>query len=216
MIHRPGYREYDECLALSRFFYSCWLQPLPSANLPTSRPASAQISPASHASRRRVRASTSLAPAWGVELEFAHPSELENDISSNIGVLLAAPASNVFPQPVGYRISLEQRTTTVSALAWVRQRPGQTVEVVYLAGVGFNRTAQETTIALSTNGRPQLALPSRTRITDYSTGPVVGLEARIALTEHARLVPGLRLHDIGGNVNTGWLLRLGVGLGWSF
>ena len=167
-----------------------------------------------------VRVGTPLGPAWGVELEFARPSEIEEDISSNIGPvpLRASTAGIVFPQPVGFRISLRQRTTTLSAVAWVRQRAAQAVDLVYLAGVGFNRTVQETTIASGTiaSGRPQRVLPSETRVTDYSTGPVVGLEARIALTEHARLVPGLRLHHIGGNVNTGWLLRLGVGLGWSF
>lgn len=166
-----------------------------------------------------VRVGTSLGPAWGVELEFARPSALEEDSNSFGPVpLLASTAGVVFPQPVGFRTSLEQRITTISAMAWVRQRAAQTVDLVYLAGVGFNRTVQETTTAWSTiaSVRPQRVLPSETRVTDYSTGPVVGLEARIALTEHARLVPGLRLHHIGGNVNTGWLLRLGVGLGWSF
>jgi hypothetical protein len=104
-------------------------------------------------------------------------------------------------------------------VAWVRHQATRTVDLVYLAGVGFNRTVQKTTIEYGplVSGRPQLIIgPSETRVTHYGTGPVVGLEARIALTEHVRLIPGLRLHHIGGTGNTGWLLRMGAGLAWSF
>jgi hypothetical protein len=42
------------------------------------------------------------------------------------------------------------------------------------------------------------------------------MEARVRLTEHVRLVPSLRLQGLNGQTGNGWLLRAGMGLGWSF
>jgi hypothetical protein len=47
---------------------------------------------------------------------------------------------------------------------------------------------------------------------NYGVRPLVGFEARITLTEHADLVPGIRLHGL----ENAWLLRPAVGLAWNF
>ena len=57
---------------------------------------------------------------------------------------------------------------------------------------------------------------SRTRTTQYGVGPIVGLEARIGMTEHARLVAGVRLHALGQSLVNGWIVRPNVGLAWMF
>jgi len=46
----------------------------------------------------------------------------------------------------------------------------------------------------------------------YSARPMAGFEARIGLTDHVQLVPGVRMHGIQG----GWLIRPSVGLSWKF
>jgi hypothetical protein len=56
------------------------------------------------------------------------------------------------------------------------------------------------------------------RTTTYGLAPVVGFEARIALTDHIRLVPGVRLQGIGRGTNgtAGWLIRPSASLMWEF
>ena len=41
----------------------------------------------------------------------------------------------------------------------------------------------------------------------YGTAPAVGLDVRVAMTDHVRLVPGLRLLAIDENGRTGWMTR---------
>lgn len=54
--------------------------------------------------------------------------------------------------------------------------------------------------------------PLRDRVVSYATGPLVGFEARVSLTDHVQFVPGVRIQSVSG----GWLIRPGVGLGWAF
>ena len=115
--------------------------------------------------------------------------------------------------------STRVRTSTTSALLTARQPIGSRVEVVYLGGVGFSRVVREIEY-----GFPQLALPVAspiqrsyvTRTTQYSAGPVVGIELRAGMTEHAQLVAGLRVHTLGQSVVDGWMIRPSAGLAWKF
>ena len=59
------------------------------------------------------------------------------------------------------------------------------------------------------------ALPVRggeSRYTDYQTVGVAGLDATVALTDHAAVVPQLRVFASGGDLS----LRPGVGIRWTF
>jgi len=92
---------------------------------------------------------------------------------------------------------------------------GSKVDLVYLAGVAFSHQRIEVSQTFPTVVRQLLPVPAgsfRTTIVDYSTRPLVGAEARIGLTSHVRLIPGLRLQGL----TDGWLLRPYAGLGWSF
>jgi hypothetical protein len=111
------------------------------------------------------------------------------------------------------------RAITVSTLAFARQAVGERVDLVYLGGLGFSRVVHEIEFGIPRSflaaDRP--FVPSyKTRTTQYGVGPVVGVEARIGMTEHARLVAGVRLHALGQSLVDGWLVRPAVGLAWAF
>jgi hypothetical protein len=179
-----------------------------------------------------LRVGTPLGSRWGVELEFARPGEIETEFSGSIplasgidslallqtsrvvspGVILP----QIFPPILPYRLRSTQRYSTLSTSAWFNQSLSSRVSLVYLAGMGFYRATLETDsrfeilAAISTvpAGFPSIT----TKTVNYGVRPVAGLEARIKLTEHADLVPGIRLHGL----ENAWLLRPAVGLAWNF
>jgi hypothetical protein len=177
-----------------------------------------------------IRVGTVVTPRLGVELEFLRPGTIEG--GENGPVYLAADIqravleSLVVSRLVGDAaifpiISQEtrMRTSTLSALAFVRQAPGKRVEIAYLAGLGFSRVVREIEFGIPRGflaaGRP--FIPSyKTRTTQYGVGPVVGAEGRIGMTEHVRLVAGVRLHALGQSLVDGWLVRPSLGLAWTF
>jgi len=173
-----------------------------------------------------LRLGSELGSKWGVEAEFARPSEIETEISPGIVPLAAqtvvssaVPGSTipsvVFPTYT-YRIRTIQRTTTVSAALWARQQVSSSVSLVYVGGVGFHRRTQDASITFEPSpllaGLPIVFPPTVTTTTAYDAGPFAGIEGKVGLTGHAYLVTGIRLHALDG----GWLLRPSVGLGWKF
>jgi opacity protein-like surface antigen len=181
-----------------------------------------------------LRLGTEVGSRWGVEAEFARPSEIESSFApgivplawaSSTSVVSGAPGGGVlpsielFPYPYTYRVRTQQRYTTLSVAAWARQELSPRVSLVYLGGIGFQRTTQDVEITFEPSvpfgpiGRPAIfPQPSLTETIVYDAGPFTGIEARIALTDHVQLVPGVRLHGLDG----GWLVRSSVGLGWVF
>lgn len=175
-----------------------------------------------------LRLGTAIRDGWGVELEFTWPSEVEREVERGFPVPLlrgqpspALVSAAIFPDFVfpifESTIRLKRRNTTIDTVAWVAQAVGGRVDLVYLGGVAFSRVVEEIDFQVSRRaGVIGFVIPTSTRTISYGVGPVVGVDARIDLTEHVMLVPGVRLHGVGGNAGTGWLLRSSVGLGWSF
>ena len=170
-----------------------------------------------------LRVGTPLGSQWGVELEFARPGEIETDFAGPIilasgleaiNSLSGYQVSQIFPAPFSYRLRTTQRHTTLATTAWFFQDVSQRVSLIYLAGMGFSRTTveSETRFDILPATVAPLILPVATTITTYGVRPLVGLEARIGLTEQIDLVPGFRLHGL----QEGWLLRPAVGLAWNF
>jgi hypothetical protein len=177
-----------------------------------------------------LRLGTAVRSRWGVELEFARPSEIETELSPPYLPLLATTTvaqgsvppnvgSPVVPDiyfPYSYRVETRQRNTTLSASVWIGQPVTRRFALTYLAGIAFGRTTRDIDVAYEPIPRlaPVITIPARTSssATTYDVGPLVGVEGAIALTQHVRLVPGVRLHGVEG----GWLLRPSVGLGWTF
>jgi hypothetical protein len=180
-----------------------------------------------------VRVGTSIGESWGAEVEFAHAATIEDEAVQNSRIF--SPQSpvtfvplpgggsaqtnlSVVPIPIAYSFSVETRNPTLSTVVWIRQPVTGSVDLVYLGGIAFTRRVQEQEVSFSPPLLPIIVPAGRTaRSTFYHTAPVVGMEARIGLTEHVRLVPGVRLQGLGGDPGGGgWLLRAAVGLGWFF
>jgi hypothetical protein len=166
-----------------------------------------------------LRAGTSLGSIFGVELEFVRPGEFDTDNSRLIAVPLAAslaaiaPGLTIFPTP---QVQTSQRTTSWNTVAWVRKTLTSFADLVFLGGLGFSRVVEETEVSFRPlpSGAPTRLASTRT--ISYDVGPVVGAEARLHLTEHVQLTPGLRLQSLGTDFTSGLLLRPSVALGWSF
>ena len=180
-----------------------------------------------------LRTGTRIGQNWGVELGFTRPSEIESEQSFGPVPLAAASnasltrvggpgavgvASTIFPA-FESRQRMERRDTTLDVAAWVAQSIGNRLDLVYLGGVAFNRTTEEISYEFSPRlGSIIFPTPNSIRSTSYGVSPVAGFDARVALTDHVRLVPGIRLQGIGGGVTGtgGWLVRPSVGLMWQF
>jgi hypothetical protein len=183
-----------------------------------------------------LRVGTPLGSRWGIELEFTRAGEIETDfdgvipLGSRAGSTVSwssLPPGSVPPEidvlfpilqrPTSYSIRTTQRHSTLSTTVWMNQELSRRVSIVYLAGMGFNRTTFENESRFEIPPLPAgitipNIFPSLTKTVTYGVRPLAGIEARIELTEHVDLVPGLRLHGL----DNGWLLRPAVGLGWNF
>lgn len=177
-----------------------------------------------------LRLGTPIGQNWGVELGFTYPNEIERENSQFPIPLLAAALGGgtaagiaVPPTPTNLTFpvfeastEIERRNATLDTVAWFAQSVGSRVDLVYLGGVAFNRVVEEISFNFNRRLIP-IVVPNSTRSVSYGVGPVAGMEARIGLTDHVRLVPAFRLQGVGGNTTqAGWLLRPSVGLAWQF
>jgi hypothetical protein len=177
-----------------------------------------------------IRVGTFLTPRFGVELEHFRPGEIESDAGGPI-YLAENPAlaysftdglfsDLTFPsRPSILSQTMRVRTSTTSALLTARQSVGRRVDLVYLGGVGFSRVVREIDYGFGGFILPVAPTIQRsyfTRTTQYAAGPVVGVEMRADMTEHAQVVAGLRMHTLGPSAVDGWMIRPSVGLAWKF
>lgn len=172
-----------------------------------------------------VRVGTFLTPRIGVEVEMHLPARIE---STELGIYPALEGSlqpgtalaylfDVLPSSVRVpQTRTEVRAVTTSALLFASQKVSSRLDLVYLGGVGFTRVSRR----FSFDGPMALAelIPIRLDLENvqYGAGPVVGIEARMAFSAHARVVGGIRLHAPSQALLDGWLIRPGVGVSWSF
>ena len=182
-----------------------------------------------------LRVGTPLGQQWGVELEFARTGEIEmmpagvfpaggiewsSGASGSFSFTDVTASALIFPAP---RFESERRLATISTLLWWNHELSDRVSLVYLGGVAFTRTTWDVRISYPDFPVPPLPLPlGRPTIfpppdlnqetTSYGADVAVGFEGRIGMTDHLRLVPGIRLQT----VSEGWAIRPGVGLQWAF
>jgi len=170
-----------------------------------------------------LRTGGAITPRFCVELDFTRPSAIETEQTPDIGILADVPyvVSGDLSLPsvptssiLGFKVHTIQRTTTITAAASARQEITPRFALVYLGGIAFARMEQ--TVTGTFNFLPALASLYRptyeTTTVTYTPGPMVGFEARVGLTDHVQLVPGIRMLSIAGQ----WIIRPAVGLGWSF
>jgi len=166
-----------------------------------------------------LRVGTSIGSGWGVELEFVRSGRSTGDMMIAYPLARAAvpvldplpPVSIGSPLPIAYRPEIRQRQTSVDVAAWARRPAGSSVDLVFLGGVALTRGRTDITQSIVTGGRAILQ-PFRSTYIEYATRPLVGMEARIAMTARLRLVPGIRVQ---GMVD-GWIARPSVALAWFF
>ncbi|HEY6361557.1 MAG TPA: hypothetical protein VIX63_10665 [Vicinamibacterales bacterium] len=183
-----------------------------------------------------VRAGIALGQRWGAEVEVAHAFTIERSDTSDGSILAAGARAPVritwtsvgdfgidaFP-PIRFaptfHIESEQQLTAVNALAWVSYAMSSRIDLVLAAGAAFNRTSVEQRVRFEPvllpgfpAGLPiDLFAPSM-RVVNYGVGPVVGVETRIGLGDHLRVVPALRM----STAFSGWSVRPTVGVAWMF
>jgi hypothetical protein len=180
-----------------------------------------------------LRIGTAVSNRWGVDLEFVRPGRIESTPNfrilqagrPTIPAVLGVPSGilpEIFP-PVD--VVIRQRFTTLSTMVWARQSLGARVDLVYLGGVAFTRATSESRfefVRLGGVGRDSLddligpIAPIESRTVSYDAGPSVGIDLRVSMTEHLRLVPGMRLLVVDNAGQSGWITRPSVGLIWMF
>lgn len=174
-----------------------------------------------------LRLGAPLGARWGVELAYTRPSNVTSETSFGYPIPLLTGVTTVpgattgapvvFPSLPSFDLGIqtERRNTTLDTVAWLTQPAGSRVELVYLAGLSFSRITETVSYRFPARAIGIVLPATSTRATMYGAGPVAGFEARIALTDHVMIVPGVRLHAIGGTTH-GWLVRAATGLGWKF
>ena len=178
-----------------------------------------------------LRVGTAVGQSWGVELEFVHSGRSHDQLPSTIfplasttvyttpptiaSAISAAVGVNAIPAILPFQSDIRRSHSDLDALLWGRQSVSGSVDLVYLGGVAFSRERIEITQNFPTAIRLLAPVANggfRTTATNYGTRPIAGIEARIRLTSHVRLIPGMRLQGI----QDGWLIRPYAGLGWFF
>src|SRR5262249_52478589 len=156
---------------------------------------------------------------WGVEAELSHSAWTE-EIGGVVGPVTRLGAYSIlvsqpFPPglvsdngplaiPFEYTPQRRRQLTSLNGAMWVRQRLRTRGDLVYLGGIAFSRHRQDVTVSVVPLLRT-LAQPAtlHVRALDYSARPLVGLETRIAVANHLRAVPGVRVQGY----DNGWAVR---------
>lgn len=170
-----------------------------------------------------LRLDRALGTRWGVELEYVRGGEIESESNlfpalptelltslTSASFSFSSSSSLIFPRQS--RTTVRDRLSTVSSLAWYRQAVGGRTSLVYSAGIAFGIAESEATFTFIGLPNQNTIPPTTSKYTSYSVNPIVGVDARISMTEHAALVPGLRV--VGGNGAI--IIRPSVGLRWQF
>lgn len=177
-----------------------------------------------------LRVGSGIGQSWGVELEFVHSAWSHTQMSSTVFPLatntlppttvtsvggVTFSSVDVIPTIVPFRSDVRRSHSDLDAAVWARQAVSGTIDLVYLGGVAFSRERIEVSQNFPTALRLFAPVPNgvfRSTAINYGTRPLAGIEARVRLTSHVRLIPGLRLQGIAD----GWLMRPYAGLGWFF
>jgi len=181
-----------------------------------------------------IRVGTAVTDRWGIDLEFTLPGEIEQENSFSfpagaLGTVLPGLVPGRVPLPGGMPIDIgligtalsipfssttAYRYSTFTVMPYLRQSLGSRADIVYLGGLAFVRTSSR----LSFGGGIRL-LPGygfEQLFVTYGAAPAVGLDVRVSMTDHLRLVPGLRVLVVDERGRSGWLTRPSIGLQWIF
>ena len=181
-----------------------------------------------------IRVGTAVTDRWGIDLEFTRPGEIEQEnplsiLAGAFETVLPGLAPGRVPLPGGMPIDIGRigtalsvpfssttayRYSTFTVMPYLRQSLGSRADIVYLGGLAFVRTSSRISLGggirlLAGNGFEQ-------SFVTYGAAPAVGLDVRVSMTDHLRLVPGLRVLVVDESGRSGWLTRPSIGLQWIF
>lgn len=126
------------------------------------------------------------------------------------------PRAVTFQKDVLTLVSIaENQVLTVATMLRYRAAPHKRVRLGYLGGLSFVRLHRRFHTG-APDGTPSALIPRAEERVDYSAAPTVGLDARIALTAHLSLVPGLYACVFRLSDESGVLVRPRIGLRWAF
>jgi hypothetical protein len=194
-------------------------------------------SPGGEAFGGAIRVGTGVTERWGIDLEFTRPGEIEQENSLYYALgrfetalvdLVPGLAPSTPPGgmpidigrigaslPFPFSSTTTERYSTLTVMPYVRQSLGFRADIVYLGGLAFVRTTSRMNFGGGIRPLGGLTRFEQSSVT-YGSAPAVGLDVRVSMTEHVRLVPGLRLLAIDESGRTGWITRPSVGLQWTF
>jgi hypothetical protein len=184
-----------------------------------------------------IRVGTGVTERWGIDLEFTRPGEIEQEnslyyalgrVETALVDLVPRPALTTLPGgmpidigrigaslPFPFSSTTTERYSTLTVMPFIRQSLGSRADIVYLGGVAFVRTTRRMSFGGGIRLLGGLSSFEQSSVT-YGSAPAVGLDVRVSMTDHVRLVPGLRLLAIDESGRTGWITRPSVGLQWTF
>jgi hypothetical protein len=110
---------------------------------------------------------------------------------------------------------VENQVISVATLLRYRATPHGRVRLGYLAGLSFIRLDRRFHTEAA-EGTPNGLIPKPDEAVDYSAAPTVGLDARIAMTGHLSIVPGIHACVFRFGNDSGLLVRPRVGIRWAF
>ena len=110
---------------------------------------------------------------------------------------------------------VENQVLSVATLLRFRSSPHGRVRLGYLGGLSFVRLHRRFHTD-APDGTPAGLIPRPDSRVDYSAAPTVGLDARIAVTEHLSLIPGVHACVFRFADESGLLVRPRIGVRWAF
>jgi hypothetical protein len=109
----------------------------------------------------------------------------------------------------------ENQVLSVATLLRYRAARRRRFRLGYLGGLSFIRLHRRFHTE-APDGTPAALVPRAEQRVDYSAAPTVGLDARIELTKHLSLVPGVYACVFRLSDESGLLVRPRIGVRWAF
>ncbi|HET7694556.1 MAG TPA: hypothetical protein VFK57_02535 [Vicinamibacterales bacterium] len=109
----------------------------------------------------------------------------------------------------------ENQVLSVATLLRFRSAAHGRLRLGYLGGLSFVRLHRRFHTD-APDGTPAGLIPRPDERVDYSAAPTVGIDARIAVTEHLSVIPGIHACVFRFADESGLLVRPRVGIRWAF
>ena len=109
----------------------------------------------------------------------------------------------------------ENQVVSVATLLRFRAAPRGRLRLGYLGGLSFVRMHRRFHTD-APDGTPTGLIPRPDERVDYSAAPTVGIDARIAVSDHLSVIPGIHACVFRFADESGFLVRPRIGVRWAF